>query len=321
MSVTSVGPVRLLLFVAVFGQIATLAHAVPWALFTDSETGVFCDVINAANTELVIDAESGEFIIVRGPDTELPLTFVDDDLSVFFGNAPAGFVDFALDAEGNRTLWWFTDANDVANVNEFTGEPTDTGMLPEDFAGISCDACEFWDEPVDCADEDDDGVDPRFDLCPDTPVDEVADADGCSCSQLDDDNDGVINCFDLCPESFEDEDVDDDGCACAQLDDDNDGINNCFDLCPGSFEDEEVDDDGCACAQLDDDEDGINNCFDLCPNSRDGAVVDDDGCSGGGGGGFGGGGLCGAFGMLSLTMMFCGLIGLRLRPARSRLPH
>jgi len=304
----------IMFFVSVLGSLGGTAEAVPWALFQEEDTETFCDVVNAANTELVIDAETGEFIIVRGADIILTLTFVDDDLSVFFDDEPAGFIDFADDAQGLRTLWWFTEAGDVANVNEFTGEPTQTGLSPDNFEGARCDACELWDDPFDCLDEDDDGVDPRFDLCPDTPFDEVADADGCSCSQLDDDGDGINNCFDLCPGSFEEEAVDADGCACAQLDDDDDGINNCFDLCPDTFEDENADDDGCACAQLDDDDDGINNCFDLCPSTREGASVDDDGCSSRG---FApGGGLCGAFGMVSLFMMFCGLVGLRLRPRR-----
>mgnify|MGYP003630175202 CR=1 FL=1 len=47
-------------------------------------------------------------------------------------------------------------------------------------------------------DDDNDTVINGLDLCPNTPVGETVDADGCSNSQLDDDNDGVKNNIDLC---------------------------------------------------------------------------------------------------------------------------
>ena len=193
---------------------ATTARAVPWVLFVDAESASICDVVNAANAELVVLDTTGELVIVSGIDPE-PLfdTFVDDEGLVFFGGLPAGFIEFAEDGDGFRTLWWFVSVDDVANVNEFTGEPTATGALAFDFTDVPCDACEFWDDPADCADTDLDGVDDRFDDCLLTPLNEAADALGCSCSQLDDDADDVDNCFDLCPGTSLLDAVDIDGCA------------------------------------------------------------------------------------------------------------
>ena len=165
---------------AVAGCWTASAEAVPWLLFEDPVAGAVCDVVNAANTELVVLDDTGELVIVRGPDTVLPDTFVDVDATVFFRGVPAGFLAWAEDGDDLPTLWWFFADLDVANVNEFTGEPTPTGFEPADFVGTACDACEFWDDPVDCPDEDLDGVGDDFDLCPGTPPAEPVDMDGCS---------------------------------------------------------------------------------------------------------------------------------------------
>ena len=188
----------ILIGTAVFG-FATTARAVPWVLFADADSGSICDVVNAANLELVVLEATGELVIVTGIDTVLLDTFVDDEGSVFFGPFPAGFIEFAEDGDGFRTLWWFISVDDVANVNEFTGEPTATGAFASDFTDVPCDACDFSDDPVACADTDLDGVDDLFDDCLLTPLDEPVDASGCSCSQVDKDLDGVDECVDLCP--------------------------------------------------------------------------------------------------------------------------
>ena len=98
-------------------------------------------------------------------------------------------------------------------MNQFTGAPTPTGLFPDDFVAVPCDACPFWDIPAECIDSDSDGVADAFDLCAFTPFDEAADGDGCSCSEFDDDLDGVDNCIDLCPETPLDLIAAADGCA------------------------------------------------------------------------------------------------------------
>ena len=255
------------------------AQGVPWLVFADADSDTVCDVVNAANTELVVLAETGELVRVAGTDIIFADTFVDDNGFVFFQGQPAGFIDFAVDADGFRTLWWFFASNDLANVNEFTGEPGSTGALPSEFVDVPCDACALWDDPDTCLDDDHDGVFNPDDDCANTPIDEEADAGGCSCSQLDTDDDGVDDCVDLCPETPPILDVDDDGCACEEVDDDRDGVNECEDFCLGTPRGEPVDGLGCSCSQVDSDDDGLGDCDDLCPGTISGQNVDTDGCS------------------------------------------
>lgn len=69
-------------------------------------------------------------------------------------------------------------------------------------------------EPLDL---DNDGINNDKDLCPNTPIGEPVNVDGCSESQLDDDNDGVFNNVDKCPNTSEGSVVDANGCAQYQL--------------------------------------------------------------------------------------------------------
>ena len=177
------------------------ALAVPWIQYADSISDSVCEVVNAANLEFVVLEDTGELVGITGIDTLFVDTFVDEDGFVFYLGDLAGSIEFAEDGEGFRTLWWLTLFGDVANVNEFTGEPTSTGLMPLDFVDVPCDACPFWDEPAECVDSDFDGVVDFYDLCPFTPLNELADRDGCSCSQLDLDGDGVNACDDLCPDT------------------------------------------------------------------------------------------------------------------------
>ena len=50
------------------------------------------------------------------------------------------------------------------------------------------------------------------DLCPNTPIGEPVDANGCSQSQLDSDGDGVMDSDDFCPTTPIGETVNSDGC-------------------------------------------------------------------------------------------------------------
>lgn len=328
--------------------LSTSAQAAPWVLYADVASDSLCDVVNAANLELVVLEATGELVGITRTDVIFLDTFVDEDGFVFFQGLPAGFIEFAEDGDGFRTLWWLTLLGDVADVNEFTGEPTLTGLLPADFVDVPCDACPFWDEPAECLDSDLDGVEDLFDLCPFTPLDEIADIDGCSCSQLDSDLDGIDDCFDLCPFTPLDELPDIFGCSCSQLDGDQDGVDDCIDFCPDTlfglsvgadgcacdvvdsdldgvsecFDlclntplDEWADADGCSCSQLDDDQDGVDNCFDLCSGTPLWTAVDFDGCpiSGPGSGGTVIN-LCGAVGAIIMPIMLCTLGMLRFRP-------
>ncbi len=294
------------------------ARGVPWELYADTASDSVCDVVNAANLELVVLYPTGELVGITGVDSVFLDTYVDQDNFVYYQGDVVGFIEFAEDGDGYRTLWWFTVYDDVANVNEFTGEPTPTGLQPFDFFDVPCDACPYWDVPEECTDTDLDGVEDAFDLCPHTALSEIADIDGCSCDQLDDDWDGVDNCYDLCPNTPADLIAGSDGCACEEIDDDFDGINTCFDLCPNTPTDEYADVDGCSCGQLDDDLDGVNNCYDLCPGTSPIAAVDIDGCviSGVPDDGITIS-VCGSFGAMIFPVMLFGLVGFRFAGRRS----
>ncbi len=193
-----------------------VAQVFPWDLFQDPFSDSLCDVVNAANAELVILSATGEFVIVTGEDVTLEGIVVDFDGSVFLDESPAGLIAFATDGDGFRTLWWMSLTGLVINVDDLTGEPTVSDLSPGDFVDVGCDACAFWDDTVLCGDiifdRDLDGIDDDEDFCADTPPGEAVDDDGCSCSQLDDDLDGVDDCTDLCPGTLADEEVNVFGC-------------------------------------------------------------------------------------------------------------
>ena len=236
---------------------ANSALAQPWDLFVDPVTGEACDLVNASNVELVVFSDTGELVIVSGPDVFLGDSFVDADGFVDFDGIPFGFIDFAEDGDGLASLWWLTDQGTVVEIDLDTFFPFDSGLFPDEFIGVECDACPFWDEPEDCEDivfdSDDDGIPDDEDECPDTFPGEIVDDFGCSCEDL-----GDCDCF-------EDEDLDD--------------VADCDDFCLDTPFGADVDFDGCACFEVDDDDDGIDNCDDLCPNSPSNATVDIDGCT------------------------------------------
>lgn len=131
-------------------------HGFDWEIYDDLLSNSICDVVNASNTELVVRADTGQFVIISGQDTTLLDTYVDLDLSVWLETGipgvlePVGFVGFAEDGDGFRTLWWTTLTGRVIGVDEFTGEPFDTDLFPSDFVDVPCDACPFIDDPFAC---------------------------------------------------------------------------------------------------------------------------------------------------------------------------
>ena len=95
---------------------------------------------------------------------------------------------------------------------------------------------------------------------------------------IDTDNDGVNDFDDLCPQTPVGESVDENGCSETQKDDDIDGVNNTVDLCMFTLGGETVNLDGCSESQLDSDNDLITNDIDQCPNTAAGVEVDENGC-------------------------------------------
>lgn len=118
-------------------------------------------------------------------------------------------------------------------------------------------------------DEDQDGVLNIVDMCPGTPAGLKVDYNGCP---LDDDSDGIPNYLDICPNTLSGAAVDSSGCI---LDTDKDGIDDSHDKCPNTLLNDPVGNDGCP---LDEDHDGIPNNLDQCPNTAPGLSIDRLGC-------------------------------------------
>jgi hypothetical protein len=123
----------------------------PWQLLLDSASSSSCDVINAANAQLVLLTATSQLSIVTQTDVTLQDTQVDADGFVTFEGNAAGAIGFATDGDGKRTVWWMSLTGTVVNVNGFTGQPTETNRSPADFSNVACDACPFWDDPTVCA--------------------------------------------------------------------------------------------------------------------------------------------------------------------------
>lgn len=139
---------------AAFGatSMPALAQVVaPWETFLDDMSSSACDVINVTNGGLVVLRGTRQLVVVTGVDATLSGTEVDAAGNVFFDDVPQGFIDFATDGDGLRSLWWISLTGRVIELNGLTGEPSESDSFPEDFTRTACDACDFWDDQTICA--------------------------------------------------------------------------------------------------------------------------------------------------------------------------
>lgn len=120
-------------------------------------------------------------------------------------------------------------------------------------------------------DKDKDGVKDSLDQCPDTPLGDAVDANGCSLPK-DADGDGVTDNLDRCPNTPAGTPVDATGCP---KDSDGDGVTDLNDKCPNTPAGTAVDATGCP---QDSDKDGVLDAADKCPNTPAGTPVDATGC-------------------------------------------
>ncbi len=123
-----------------------------WALFIDPETDEECGIVNTAQLELTVIERTGEFVIINGRDTVLDRLFVDTDNTVYYNGFRSGSVVFADDADGYPTVFWVTDRDTVVEVDEESGEPLDSGLLPEEIGNTGCDPCDLVDDRSLCDD-------------------------------------------------------------------------------------------------------------------------------------------------------------------------
>ncbi len=144
-----------LLTVTMFMTACPLTQAqTAWDVLEDSQSDSLCGVVNAVSAdtglplELVILSDKAELMIVSRADVILDGTFVDLDNNVFdsFGD-PRGFIDFAVDGDGFRTVWWLSLDGSVVEVDPFTAEIFAGTTFPEEWIDVPCDACNFVDFP------------------------------------------------------------------------------------------------------------------------------------------------------------------------------
>ncbi len=139
----------LVALVALTGVSAVNAQQLPWEVFEDSESASRCGLVNAENAELVVLVETGQLVLVTNDDIVLENTFLNQSNDVIVDGEPTGFLTFAEDADGFRTLWWVSLTGRVITVDGLTGRPRESDAVPADFQDVPCDACEFWDEDID----------------------------------------------------------------------------------------------------------------------------------------------------------------------------
>jgi len=119
-------------------------------VFEDPSSATECNVVNAANAQLVVLTETGELAVVSGKDMVLEGTFVDETGTVTFGEEAAGVLQFDTDGDGMRRLFWESITGRLITLEGMTGLPTESDVLPADIIDVSFDACDFWDNQDDC---------------------------------------------------------------------------------------------------------------------------------------------------------------------------
>jgi len=121
-------------------------------------------------------------------------------------------------------------------------------------------------------DTDQDGVVNFMDQCPNTPIGETTDEQGCSLTQKDSDLDGVFDDLDICMDTQQGAEVNAEGCSEEQRDADGDGVpdyrDNCEDTPLGIL----VNEAGCEVAILDSNLFQIKTFSEVCPNAGNGRI-------------------------------------------------
>ena len=197
----------------------------------------------------------------------------------------------AIPDEGWEFSGW--SGADVDDVNPLTVNTNEVSSISANFIETQQDP-----PPTAPVDRDNDGVPDEDDLCPNTPTDVPADAQGCPIGDPDADDtdgDGVGDDIDQCEDTAADAEVDANGCSPNQRDGDGDGVTDDLDQCPDTPEGQTdaVNADGCAPSEIDTDGDGVSDDLDNCADTPARTTVGADGCPDDSPGGGGGTGVCG----------------------------
>lgn len=180
-----------------------------------------------------------------------------------------------LNAEYVANGWYFSGRNNPQNYKyKFTSEIALGPHQPRDnkqFPNWGMASTETGGGEIDeNGDDDEDGVINSVDLCPETPIGQRVNAEGCAIAIKDADNDGVEDENDNCPAVAGP--ASNDGCPLPK-DTDGDGVIDDNDRCPLTAG--IVSNNGCP-APVDSDGDGIADENDQCPNTV--GVAANNGC-------------------------------------------
>jgi hypothetical protein len=190
---------------------------------------------------------------------------------------------------GDSTLTITTTTAALAGVSSFTveavreGAPSDSKSGDGTLTVSPCTSDGECDDGDPCTtdtcvvgncthddDADDDGISDCDDTCPNTPMGEAVNGQGCSCSQLSC-NDGDPCTADSCDSGV---------CVHTAIDLDGDGICDQSDNCPSEANSDQADTDGDGGGNVCDDDvdnDGVLNDYDNCPMTANGSQSDADG--------------------------------------------
>ncbi len=249
----------------------------PFSIYVDSLGKMF--ISDRSNQRIVVWKE-GESSSIKNVKITYPYNIKVDNFGNFYTISSSAVVKFDSNLENPMVV---VGGKDVGNSSNIFSDPQDleidkygniyvadygngrvqkfflensqsiTPKLPGKYtATVTTLYGEFTSNEfkVTAPDTDKDGIEDALDKCPNTPVGETVDANGCSLSQKDSDKDGVNDKLDKCPDTTFGNKVDSNGCADNQKDTDKDGITDDLDKCPETPVGTKVDKNGCSEAQL-----------------------------------------------------------------------
>ncbi len=224
---------------------------------------------------------AGDDAILLGPDLANSKTLLKFDYHMYGSDIGTLAVDvFSLGA-WISDVWTLSGQQHISNSAAYTSVQVDLSAYDVSqirlraiavggyMGDIGLDNIEIYQIDPAATDSDNDGINYGDDLCPETPVGESVNVDGCSLSQVDSDGDGISDLLDTFPnDAAEWADFDGDSIGNnSDTDDDNDGVLDVNDDLPLNAN-ESIDTDGDGIgnnADTDDDNDGISDVLDVFP--------------------------------------------------------
>jgi hypothetical protein len=128
------------------------AQTRPWVQYSDSGSDAVCGLIHGGNAEFVVARTTGEMVKVTGPDITLVDLTVDEQGNVTYQDELAGFIEFDVDGDGLRALFWLTLSGHLVDIDPFDASVSESDLVPTDVHSTGCDGCALWDDATACDD-------------------------------------------------------------------------------------------------------------------------------------------------------------------------